>query len=38
MSQIETHKFKDMVDSIGSDTIASIATAGPEMQVGVGIM
>ena len=34
MSGIETEKFKNMVDSIGSDTIASIANAGPEMQVG----
>ena len=33
MSGIETEKFKNMVDSIGSDTIASIANAGPEMQV-----
>ena len=34
MAGIETEKFKNMVDSIGSDTIASIANAGPEMQVG----
>ena len=34
MSGIETSKFKNMVDSIGSDTIAAIANAGPEMQVG----
>ena len=33
MSGIETEKFRDMVDSIGSDTIAAIATAGPDMQV-----
>lgn len=33
MSTIETKKFQEMVDAIGSDTIASIATAGPEMQV-----
>lgn len=33
LSSIETEKFKNMVDSIGSDTLASIATAGPEMQV-----
>ena len=33
MATIETHKFKDMVDAIGSQTIAAIATAGPEMQV-----
>ena len=33
MSGIETDKFKNMVSSIGSDTIQAIATAGPEMQV-----
>lgn len=33
MSNIETVKFKDQVDAIGAETIASIATAGPEMQV-----
>lgn len=33
MAAIETHKFKDMVGAIGADTIASIATSGPEMQV-----
>ena len=33
MSSIETEKFKNMVSSIGSDTIQAIATAGPEMQV-----
>ena len=33
MSSIETDKFKNMVSSIGSDTIQAIATAGPEMQV-----
>ena len=33
MATIETHKFKDMVDAIGSQTIQAIATAGPEMQV-----
>ncbi len=33
MAGIDTQKFKDMVDAIGSDTIAAIATAGPEMQV-----
>lgn len=33
MSGIETEKFKNMVSSIGSDTIQAIATAGPEMQV-----
>lgn len=33
MAGIETEKFKNMVSSIGSDTIQAIATAGPEMQV-----
>ena len=33
MANIETHKFKNMVDAIGPQTIATIATAGPEMQV-----
>ena len=32
MAAIETQKFQEMVSSIGSDTIASIATSGPEMQ------
>ncbi len=33
LCDIEIHKFKDMVSSIGPDTIRAIATAGPEMQV-----
>ena len=33
MAAIETDKFKNMVDAIGSETIKAIATAGPEMQV-----
>lgn len=33
LAGIETNKFKNMVDSIGADTIAAIATAGPDMQV-----
>ncbi len=33
MAAIETEKFQNMVKAIGSDTLASIATAGPEMQV-----
>ena len=37
MSGIETAKFKNMVDAIGSDTIASIANAGPENQVSVAL-
>jgi major vault protein len=32
MAAIEAKKFKDVVDAIGADTIASIAQAGPEMQ------
>eukprot|EP01089_Gocevia_fonbrunei_P023435 TRINITY_DN98_c0_g1_i1.p1 TRINITY_DN98_c0_g1~~TRINITY_DN98_c0_g1_i1.p1 ORF type:complete len:818 (+),score=286.08 TRINITY_DN98_c0_g1_i1:99-2552(+) len=32
MAAIESKKFKDIVDAIGADTIASIAQAGPEMQ------
>jgi major vault protein len=32
LAQIEIKKFKDTVDAIGSETIASIAQAGPEMQ------
>jgi len=30
---VETEKFKNTVDALGQNTIASIATAGPEMQV-----
>lgn len=30
---IETTKFKQMVDAIGSSTLQAIATAGPDMQV-----
>jgi len=33
MADIETEKFHKMVSAIGADTIKSIATAGPEMQV-----
>ncbi len=33
MAEIESGKFKQMVDSIGAKTIQAIATAGPEMQV-----
>ena len=35
LAAIESDKFKQMVGSIGSETIQSIATAGPEMQVRV---
>ena len=31
-AKIETNKFESMIKSIGSDTIESIAKAGPEMQ------
>jgi len=41
MAAIDAKKFKDIVDAIGADTIASIAQAGPEMQAkllgGLGI-
>jgi len=33
LTHIESAKFKHMVDAIGPNTIQSIATAGPEMQV-----
>lgn len=33
MSAIETKKFQQTVEAIGSSTIQAIATAGPEMQV-----
>jgi major vault protein len=33
MAEIETTKFKNMVDAIGANTLQAIATAGPEMQV-----
>ena len=33
LANIESVKFKQMVDAIGPNTIKSIATAGPEMQV-----
>ena len=33
MATIETEKFNNMVQAIGSDTISAIATSGPEMQV-----
>ena len=32
-ANIETNKFKNMVDAIGTNTLQAIATAGPEMQV-----
>ena len=33
MANIETEKFNDMVQAIGSDTINAKETSGPEMQV-----
>jgi len=33
ISQVETGKFKKMVDAIGAQTLVSMAQAGPEMQV-----
>ena len=33
MAEIESNKFEQMVKSIGAETIQSIATAGPDMQV-----
>jgi len=33
ISQVETEKFKKMVDAIGAQTLVSMAQAGPEMQV-----
>lgn len=33
MAEIETQKFKDMVTAIGADTLAKMASAGPDQQV-----
>ena len=33
MAGIETKKFQEQIGAIGQDTIRSIATSGPEMQV-----
>ena len=33
MADIEVNKFSLMVEAIGADTLAAIATAGPDMQV-----
>jgi len=33
LADIETSKFKSMVDAIGTQTLQAIATAGPAMQV-----
>lgn len=32
LAEIEAEKFKSLIDAIGSDTITSIARAGPELQ------
>merc|ERR1712164_128601 len=41
LAEIESSKFKKMIDAIGQDTITNIAKAGPEMQAkllsGLGI-
>ncbi|XP_058269586.1 major vault protein isoform X2 [Hemibagrus wyckioides] len=33
LSEIETQRFKQMVDAIGSDTLTEMSRAGPELQV-----
>ena len=33
LSAIETEKFKNMVDAIGANTLATMASAGPDQQV-----
>ena len=33
MANIETEKFSDMVQAIGSDTISAMTTYGRQMQV-----
>ncbi|KAK0042287.1 major vault 1 [Biomphalaria pfeifferi] len=33
LSNIEVNKFRNMVDSIGSNTLLAMATAGPDLQV-----
>ena len=33
LAQIETQRFRDMMTSLGSETLSDIARAGPEMQV-----
>ncbi|XP_061567579.1 major vault protein isoform X2 [Cololabis saira] len=33
LAQIESKRFKELMDSLGSDTLRDIARAGPEMQV-----
>ena len=36
LADIETNKFKNMVDAIGATTLQAMATAGPDMQVTTG--
>ena len=38
LADVETGKFKNMVDAIGAATLQAIATAGPDMQVCVIIL
>lgn len=33
MTQIESDKFKNMIDAIGADTLRAMASAGPELQL-----
>ena len=33
MTQIESKKFKDMVDAVGAQTLKEMVTAGPELQL-----
>lgn len=33
LSEIESQRFKQMVDAIGSDTLTEMSRAGPELQV-----
>lgn len=33
LAEIETEKFKNMVDAIGTTTLQAMATAGPDLQV-----
>lgn len=34
LAEIESHRFSQMVSSLGSDTLKDMARAGPELQVG----
>ena len=35
ISKIQTTKFKDMVEAIGTQRLLAMATASPDLQVGV---